>query len=163
MYRNGHSTPFEKIVFEFKIKCPIFIARQWMRHRTGSYNELSARYSTLHPDFFYPMKNLHDMYSYPYEEFKKAYDVAYQTYESMLANNIRKEVARAVLPVGVYTEFYWRTDLHNLYHFLDLRASKHAQSEIQEYARAIINILKIDDSWKYLMNLWEEVHPNFKT
>ena len=151
LYRNGHMTPFESSAFTFRITTPIFVAREIFRHRSASYNEWSARYSKIEPEFYVPTRNR------PLQQVGKAgnyqfvagseeqfdvidanYNIAYQTawsaYQSMLDAGIAKEVARNVLPVGVYTQFYVTMNARNLMHFLTLRTAPNALHEIRQVA-----------------------------
>jgi thymidylate synthase (FAD) len=160
MYKNSHTSPFEKVVIIFEIKCPIFVARHWMRHRTGSFNELSARYTTVKPDFYIPTEEYFNKLNIKisYEEFVKTlkltYDNCFETYNKLCEQNVPKELSRSILPVGTYTIFYWKTDLHNLFHFLDLRSSPEAQYEIRVYADAIKELLSnLGSDWKDLMEI----------
>ncbi len=158
LMRHHHSTPFEMVEFKFHIAMPIFIARQWIRHRTANVNEYSARYSIM-PDRFYrpdaesvrkQSKSNRQGGEGPIdtstaEEFLKLLDDAeshYQRYLDLTERGVARELARAALPVSVYTEWYWKCDLHNIFHFLALRMDPHAQIEIQEYARAMYELIK---------------------
>ena len=158
LMRHRHSTPFEMVEFKFHIAMPIFIARQWIRHRTANVNEYSARYSIM-PDRFYrpdvesvrkQSKTNRQGGEGPIdtgtaEEFLKLLESAeanYQKYIELSERGVARELARAVLPVSVYTEWYWKCDLHNIFHFLSLRMDPHAQIEIQEYARAMYELIK---------------------
>jgi thymidylate synthase (FAD) len=149
-----HTTPFEKVRFEFHVKLPIFIARQWMRHRMGSYNELSARYSIMPDEFYIPFpKGLRTQSEQnkqvgegqltitnsviAIEKLRKTCKEAYIAYEELLNLGVCREQARMALPVNIYTEFYWTIDLWNLMHFLRLRLDWHAQKEIRDYAFAL--------------------------
>jgi thymidylate synthase (FAD) len=126
---------FEFANFTFRIKCPIFVARQWMRHRMGSYVEKSLRY-TKAENFYIPEGT----------DAKQLFDAAIRTsisaYETLLAIGVKKEQARAVLPLSVMTEFYWNVNARSLMNFLKLRLDKHAQLEIREYAQEIMNIFE---------------------
>ena len=150
---NGHLTPFEFVQFIFHVRCPIFVARQWMRHRTGTFLERSGRYTefTEDDDFYFP-----DRVSEEQRELMAMTSVSMLgIYKGLRENNVTKEVARLVLPLNLYTEFYWRTDLRNLIHFLELRLDKHAQYEMRAYAVAVLNILngikEIEVSMRYFM------------
>ena len=157
LIKNKHGTPFEHAWFQFHIKCPIFVAREWMRHRMASYNELSGRYTKLGPEFYEP--NLEDFrtqvgkpgdYSFESVNSDLAYDMrhlmlchykeTYELYEKMLEKGIAKEVARMVLPVSTYTEFYFSVNARSLMNFIMLRNEDHALHEIREYARVIEKI-----------------------
>jgi len=160
---NQHWSPFEKVVFEFHVKCPIFVARQWFRHRTSSFNEASARYKKFEWECYVPeefrkqdTENIHDN-----KEFKvdllDTYMGAENRYETFLEDEIVREQARIVMPVGQYTEFYWTVNLRNLLHFIDLRADAHAQKEIQLYAEAILEMLNSMEDLKYSMDVYKRI------
>lgn len=160
LMRNKHTSPFEMVEFKFHLKMPIFVARQWMRHRMASINEYSGRYSEIPDECWIPdpydvrlQSNVNKQSSDPiivYSEdagefsthFKNIYDKSYKAYAKAVDRGLAREQARAILPQAMYTEFYWKIDLHNLLHFVKLRADKHAQLEIQEYARAVYNLVK---------------------
>jgi len=171
LMRHRHTTPFEMCEIKFHIKLPIFIARQWIRHRTANVNEYSGRYSIMDKEFYVPKaehlaaqsKQNHQGRGDLLEgkeasrvlEILKADSVnAYQHYEEMMncdeAGNVfdekksglARELARMNLPVNFYTQWYWKIDLHNLMHFLSLRADSHAQYEIRAYANVMLNMLK---------------------
>ena len=171
--RHSHSTPFEMCEIKLHIKLPIFIARQWVRHRTANINEYSARYSILDNEFYIPDKNHLGAQASSNRQGrdtvlsgKEATDVleilkndaaqVYQNYEKMMnidkngnilnSENIglARELARMNLSLNYYTQWYWKIDLHNLLHFLRLRADAHAQLEIREYADVI---LKVVEKW----------------
>lgn len=171
LLRHRHTTPFEMCEIKFHIKLPIFIARQWIRHRTANVNEYSGRYSIMDREFYIPQpehlaaqsKQNHQGRGEVLEgaeaqrvlEILKADSVnAYAHYEEMLnadeAGNIKdenrsglaRELARMNLPVNFYTQWYWKIDLHNLMHFLSLRADSHAQYEIRAYAEVMLEALK---------------------
>ena len=165
MLRHKHTTPFEKVRFEFHVKLPIFVARQWIRHRTGSFNELSARYSELPTEFYVPnefrkqgtsnKQGGEDTFSGIENERLKNTLItrsfeAFQTYNDMLSKGVSRELARLILPVNTYTAWYWTVDLHNLFHFLALRLDSHAQYEIREYAEVIASIIShiVPDCWQ---------------
>jgi thymidylate synthase (FAD) len=158
LMRHRHSTPFEMVEFKFHIAMPIFIARQWIRHRTANVNEYSARYSIM-PDRFYrpDIENVRKQSKSnrqggegpidagTAEEFLKLLEGAeanYAKYLDLTERGVARELARAVLPVSVYTEWYWKCDLHNIFHFLSLRMDPHAQIEIQDYAKAMYELIK---------------------
>lgn len=158
LMRNGHTSPFEAVKFTFDVKLPIFVARQWMRHRTWSYNEVSARYTELPEEFYVPelaqittqsssnkqMRTLvqNERASILQDIIRDASVAAFDAYRLMLEAGCPRELARSVLPVGTYTHMFATVDLHNLLHFLRLRLHEHAQYEIQVYARAILKIIK---------------------
>ena len=157
LMKNKHESPFEKIVMEFHIKCPIFVARHWFRHRIGSFSEKSGRYQKLNFEYWMPengvwrlqdKKNKQASHlpltesSYEInDQVHKVYRKAFEVYESLLSKGIAREQARSVLPLGIYTEFYWTVNFRSLMNFLMLRLDKHAQEEIRVYARAILEIL----------------------
>ena len=143
MINNGHTSPFEQVNFTFRLRMPIFIARQWMRHRTARLNEQSGRYTKLKEEFFMPTNwRGREFTTDEKEELQNGltyfYSMAYTYYESLLRQGVSKELARTVLPLGTYTEFIWQMDLHNLMHFLELRLAKGAQLEIREYAEEVL-------------------------
>ncbi len=155
LLRHQHMSPFEQVVFTFHLKMPIFVARQLVRHRTARLNEISGRYSKMLNEFYLPTEERVAFQSnsnrqgssdkdVPDELRKKVietltgvYDSAYQGYEEMIEADISRELARAALPLSLYTEMYWQIDLRNLMHFIALRADSHAQHEIQVYANAM--------------------------
>ncbi len=154
LMRERHGTPFEHNAFRFHVKCPIFVAREWMRHRTNSFNEWSARYSQLEPEFYLPAaEDVRTQIGKPgaytfdpvdpalAEETRDAqqavYEQAYATYESLLAKGVAKEVARNVLPVAIYTQFLWTVNARSLMNFCSLRNAETAQREIRRYAEAV--------------------------
>lgn len=158
LMRHRHSTPFEMVEFKFHIAMPMFVARQWIRHRTANVNEYSARYSIV-PDRFYrpdidavrkQSKSNRQGGDEPIdvgtaEEFMQLLEKAellYQDYIGLTEKGVARELARAALPVSVYTEWYWKCDLHNIFHFLSLRLDPHAQLEIQIFAQAMYDLLK---------------------
>lgn len=156
LMRNRHTSPFEAVVFTLEIKCPIFIARQWHRHRTWSYNEVSARYTELDEGFYVPApevigrqakhnKQMRELGSSNEEASKvilTACEFAFLQYRGLLDSGVPRELARSVLPVAAYTRFFGTVDLHNLFHFLRLRLHAHAQWEIRRYAEAIMALIE---------------------
>ncbi len=164
LMKNHHETPFEHVVFTFHIKCPIFVARQWFRHRIASYNEKSGRYSEMRYEFYIPdkMRIPHPkdkQMSIPNdgivdekkakELMKEVYKHAYEAYERLLKMGVARELARIVLPIALYTEFYWTVNMRSLMNFLSLRADSHAQWEIQRYALAIAQMFEECCPWSY--------------
>ncbi len=170
---HRHTTPFEMCEIKFHIKLPIFIARQWIRHRTASVNEYSARYSIMEDEFYIPRaENLSAQSKVNHqgrdeskvlnaEESKRVLEIlkqdskqTYKHYLEMINQNsagetvdedkegLARELARMNLPVNCYTQWYWKIDLHNLLHFLALRADKHAQYEIRAYAEVMLDVVK---------------------
>ncbi len=163
LMRHWHSTPFEMCEVKLHVKLPVFVARQWIRHRTANVNEYSARYSILDREFYIPapehlaaqsvVNNQGRGAVLQGEEAARVLDLlksdanrAYDNYESMLSQEgqqgLARELARMNLPANIYTQWYWKVDLHNLFHFLRLRADPHAQYEIRVYAEAIAACVK---------------------
>ena len=136
LLRSGHRSPFEAMVFTFDVKVPLFIARQWMRHRMGSFNEESLRYCVAEEDYYIPAC----LGDYDKSCWEKDNDIQFEVYRDW-SGSLSKEQARAVLPLGIYTKYYWTVNGSSLMNFIQLRTDKHAQPEIQEYARAILEIL----------------------
>lgn len=163
LLEHGHLSPFEHSVFQFHIKCPIFVARQWMRHRIASYNEISARYTEVHDEFYYPgefraqdrsnRQGSLPSASLDQEKMKAIYDRAikasYASYKELLDAGAAREMARMVLPVAQYTQFYWSVNARALLNFLDLRADSHAQFEIRRYAEAIQDMFREKMPWTW--------------
>jgi thymidylate synthase (FAD) len=137
MIKNGHKTPFEQTFMQFLVKAPIFVTRQWMRHRVGvSYNELSARYTKMDQEFYMP-KHIADC-EVMHKQYAKTLDACSLTYQQLLNSGIKREEARCILPVSLYTTFYFSCNLNSLFHFAELRFNSHAQWEIQQYAKAML-------------------------
>jgi len=156
LMRHKHTTPFEMVEFKFHIKAPIFVARQWLRHRTASVNELSARYSIVKDEFFLPEELRKQSTTRgqggeePYEgvdemslllKQKASCDLAFHTYDELIKKGVSRELARTHLPQSTFTEFYWKINLHNLLHFLQLRVDDHAQKEIRDLARKVYDLI----------------------
>ena len=163
LMRHWHSTPFEMCEIKLHVKLPVFVARQWIRHRTANVNEYSARYSILDREFYIPQPEQLAAQSVVNNqgrgevltgaESARVLDIlkrdaaqCYDNYESMLSQDgqqgLARELARMNLPMNIYTQWYWKVDLHNLFHFLRLRADAHAQYEIRVYAEAIAATVK---------------------
>jgi len=152
LWDNKHMSPFEMVQLKFRVKAPLFISKQWMRHRTASYNEVSRRYTEENLEFFYPdewrlQSNKNKQSSYGIvnidKNLVKANTLAcVDLYEYLLSKYVTREQARMVLPQNLYTEFIFSMNLRNLMNFLEQRDSEHAQYEIRVYAVAIKNILK---------------------
>lgn len=151
LLKNGHESPFEHIVFTFHIKCPIFVARQWMRHRIASYNELSGRYTELADEFYLPdfEKRIKEKNEQVKKIFEQAYEVSYQYYKQLLDFGLQREIARLILPLATYTQFIWTVNGRSLMNFLSLRADSHAQWEMQQFAIAVARIFKQLCPWTY--------------
>lgn len=160
LMRHQHTSPFEQVVLTFHCKMPIFVARQWIRHRAARVNEISGRYSVMEDEFYLPEETAiqyqnkdnrqgRDPQEVPAHLRQKVLDiltkgqqVAYDDYQKMLADDIARELARINLPLSLYTQWYWQIDLHNLFHFLELRMDEHAQWEIRQYANVIADITR---------------------
>jgi len=157
LIRHKHTSPLEMCEVKFHIKLPIFIMRQLVRHRMANLNEYSGRYSIMSDEFYLPEADYLQKQSTTNNqgreevipnkgllqfEFNRIYDGAQIAYENLLNHELTKELARAVLPVANYTECIWKIDLHNFFHFVKLRADKHAQREIQDYANAMYELVK---------------------
>jgi thymidylate synthase (FAD) len=157
LLENRHGTPFEHVTFTFLVECPIFVAREWFRHRIGSFNEVSGRYSELAPVFWVPevprtQRGKAGAYHFtpigdPVVQartnitLEALYGLAWQAYEALLSDGVAKEVARTVLPVGTFTRFYWTVNLRSLFNFLSLRNAPQAQAEIRELAQQVEDIV----------------------
>jgi thymidylate synthase (FAD) len=154
LMRERHGTPFEHNAFRFHVRAPLFVAREWFRHRIGSYNEFSMRYAKATDEFYVPA--LEDVRTqvgkpgaYSFEpvadevaqatrdELASVYAAAYSAYERLVEMGVARELARAVMPVGAYTEFYWTVNARALMNFISLRAAETAQREIRRYADAV--------------------------
>lgn len=138
LIKMGHGTPFEHSYFTFYVKCPVFVARQWFRHRISSYNEMSLRYCIAEEDYYVP-EHLDEGTRRIYVQ---TVDRAFQAYRELVGRGMKKEQARGVLPMCLYTQFYWTVNARALMNFLDLRLDSSAQYEIRQYARAILKIFK---------------------
>lgn len=163
LYRNQHATPFEMAGMRFEVKLPIFVARQWMRHRTLSYNEVSARYTELPDEYYVPeswrmqdTKNKQGSVPSPELDAKglsAAYSdmchASFTAYKLLLDAGVAREMARMVLPVSTYTRMIVGAKVRNLLHFLSLRDDAHAQMEIREYAEVLTAMLKDHFPWTY--------------
>ena len=158
LMRERHGTPFEHNAFRFHIRAPIFVAREWFRHRVGSFNEFSMRYARATDDFYIPAPEdvrtqvgkpgaysfepvPDDVADTTREELRQVYEAAYAAYEKLVELGVARELARAALPVGAYTEFYWTVNARALMNFLSLRNSETAQREIRRYAEACEHFL----------------------
>jgi thymidylate synthase (FAD) len=153
LMREKHASPFEHAIFRFHVRCPIFVAREWVRHRWSSFNEFSLRYAKATEDFYVPEAEdvrtqvgkpgaysfepvSDDVAETTRDEMRQVYETAFATYERLVELGVARELARAVLPVGAYTEFYWTVNARALMNFLSLRNSENAQREIRRYAEA---------------------------
>ena len=155
LMRHWHTTPFEMVEFKFHIKMPIYIARQHLRHRTASVNEMSARYSIVPKEYYKPdilrgqsqvnhqgSDGEVNIQSQLLEAGLSNLEHSFDVYDKLLEQGVCREQARGNLPQSTYTEFYWKINLHNLMHDLQLRMDSHAQKEIQEYAKAIYDLIE---------------------
>jgi thymidylate synthase (FAD) len=159
LMRDRHGTPFEHNAFRFHVRTPIFVAREWFRHRIGSFNEFSMRYAKATDDFYVPAaEDVRTQVGKPgaytfdpvapelaertREELSAVYEAAYATYARLVEQGVAREVARCVLPVGAYTEFYWTVNARALMNFVSLRAAETAQREIRRYAEAVETFLE---------------------
>ena len=159
LMRHRHTTPFEMVEFKFHCKMPIFVARQWVRHWTANINEYSLRYSEARDEFYFPdpdniefqsalnkqgrmgevdSKLKHKVQKY----FKEISQRSFEIYSELNEAGVARELARAILPVNLYTEWYWKNDLHNLLHFIGLRSDGHAQYEIRVFSDAMASFVK---------------------
>ena len=154
LLRERHGTPFEHNAFRFHVRCPIFVAREWFRHRIGSYNEFSMRYAEAKDDFYVPAAEdvrtqVGKPGAYTFEQvgdelaaatratLEEQYRGAFAAYQRLVEQGVAREVARAVLPVGIYTEFYWTVNARALMNFASLRNAETAQREIRRFAEAV--------------------------
>lgn len=160
LMRHRHTTPFEMVEFKFHCKMPIFVARQWVRHRTANINEYSLRYSEASDEFYIPRsqdilfqsatnkqgRSIDDVPAELKEKVQKYFrdisKLTYDAYQDMNEAGIARELARGILPVNIYTEWYWKNDLHNIFHFLHLRMDSHAQYEIRVFADAMAEYVR---------------------
>jgi len=175
MMQNGHTSPFEHVVFTFKVQAPIFVFRQWHRHRTWSFNEISGRYAEL-PELFYVPEP--EVIGTQRSDNKQTREIdwtatvnersavgtmretgkgVFRIYHELLKMDVPRELARTVLPVSTYSRMYATVDLHNLFHFLKLRLHPHAQWEIRQYAKALLSLIKIEvplcvEAWMKTVN-----------
>lgn len=170
LMRHRHTTPFEMVEFKFHCKMPIFVARQWVRHRTANINEYSMRYSEARDEFYYPdKKNIQfqsalnkqgragevpeELKDKVLKYFQEISERSFEIYNELNDAGIARELARAILPVNIYTEWYWKNDLHNLLHFIGLRSDSHAQYEIRVFSDAMAEYVK-----KTAPFAWEAYH-----
>ena len=160
LLRNRHTSPFEQVIFTFHVKMPIFVARQWIRHRTARLNEISGRYSVMRDEFYVPRPHEVRLQSKRNRQGGSAEEVpqdlreaviralreeqqsVYRGYEGLLEDGVARELARINLPLSLYTEMYWQIDLNNLFHFLRLRLDWHAQYEIRAYGDAMARMVQ---------------------
>jgi len=154
LMRDRHGSTFEHNAFRFHVRCPLFVAREWFRHRVGSFNEESARYHQLEGDFYVPApedvrSQVGKPGSYSFErvpadvadgvriDLSEHYERTYRLYRELIDRGLAKELARCVLPMGTFTQFYWTVNARSLMNFISLRAAETAQLEIRRYADAV--------------------------
>jgi thymidylate synthase (FAD) len=160
LVRHKHTSPLEQVVLTFHLKMPIFVARQWLRHRTARLNEVSGRYSVMRDEFYLPEAAVVRRQSEVNKQGRSEQEVpaalqgrtlellkagqadAYGSYQELLDEDVARELARINLPLSLYTEMYWQIDLHNLFHFLRLRLDAHAQHEIRAYAEVMAELAR---------------------
>jgi len=158
LMKNKHTSPFECVSFTFEVKAPIFVFRQWHRHRTWAYNEISARYTELDEGFYVPeldqittqsasnkqmrTTEQHPMAAILANSMRVCNDASFAVYRKMIAEGCPRELARSVLPVAAYSRMFASVNLHNLFHFLRLRLHEHAQYEIRVYAEAMLKLIE---------------------
>ncbi|MCK4607010.1 MAG: FAD-dependent thymidylate synthase [candidate division Zixibacteria bacterium] len=160
LMRNRHTSPFEMVEFKFHVRLPIFVARQWIRHRTANVNEYSGRYSVMKGEFYIPddqdIRRQSDVNKQGRSDkevpeatrrrlvdyLSRSQKEAYDRYNEFIEAGLARELARISLPLSLYTEWYWKIDLHNLLHFLRLRLDSHAQLEIRRYAEVMADIVR---------------------
>lgn len=156
--RHRHTTPFEMVEFKFHHVMPIFVARQWIRHRTANVNEYSARYSIVPDRFYRPSLDnvrkqsktnrqggdepMDEVTAQQFLDYLEESEKIYAGYQKQMESGVTRELARIALPVSIYTEWYWKCDLHNIMHFLSLRMDSHAQQEIRELAEAMFHLIQ---------------------
>lgn len=178
LYRHRHTSPFEMAEAQFYLRMPIFVARQYVRHRTANLNEYSGRYSELSSDFYTPAAEVLQPQSKSNKQGRegeletaalmKASNIlvsaqasAMDAYKELLDLGVAREIARIVTPVGTYTEMYWKCDVHNLLHLLKLRVDRHAQQEIRDFANAIYEMVK--PFFPLTFKAWEDYSLNAYT
>jgi thymidylate synthase (FAD) len=178
LMKHRHETPFEHSVFQFHISCPLFVARQWLRHRVASYNERSGRYVEYEDEFYLPdrlrlqaksNKQASEFGEIPNEReliqmIQETYELVYERYKKLLASGVARELARAILPLSLYTQFYWTINARSLMNFINLRADASAQWEIRQYAEAIAKIFKAKMPWTweaFVQYVWRGRTPRF--
>jgi len=192
LIRHGHGTPFEHACLKFHVACPVFVARQWFRHRLGSFderwgegliedaghsiNEVSYRYTEVEDRFYVPAalraQARDDRQASREDDFadeaalielvREAHEFVYARYRKLLAAGVARELARGLLPLNTYTQFYWTCNARSLMHFLKLRADAHAQSEIRAYAEAVARVFKASMPWtfqSFLAHVWTGKNP----
>ncbi len=176
LWRNAHTTPFESVTFTFEVKAPIFVFRQWHRHRTASINELSARYRELPEEFYVPdpvmigvqsksSKQARDITTsvdakrraWECDQVRQHCEGSFTIYRRLLDYGWPRELARSVLPLNTYSHMFWTVNLRNLFHFLTLRTDAHAQYEIRVYAEAMVEMAR--EVAPVAVAAWESTQP----
>ncbi|WAZ93121.1 FAD-dependent thymidylate synthase (plasmid) [Borrelia miyamotoi] len=163
LIRNEHTSPFEQVVFTFYVKAPIFVARQWMRHRTARMNEVAGSYSLQREEFYVPLEEDIKIQNVSGEEksetnfaknivntLRESQKSCYELYQNMINHNVLKEISRIALPLSLYTEWYWQIDLKNFFHFIKLRVAlnekkevtENSSKEMREYAKILLDIVE---------------------
>lgn len=173
LMEHNHTSPFEHNQLSFRVKAPIYVTREWMRHRMNSFNEISYRYAKANIEFYIPktwrfqakVNKQASSGSFSNDELKESYtktlELAYQTYEHLLSQGVSREQARGVLPVCIYTEFIYTCNLHSLMHFLRLRLDPGAQQEIRAYAYGLF--LLAEKHFPVTLGAWTRIHmPQFE-
>lgn len=172
LIKNRHTTPLESVTFTFDVKAPIFVFRQWHRHRTWAYNEVSARYTELPEEYYVPeveqittqsatnkqmrTDEVNTEAAWMQEEMRKQNKSSFVCYHALLAKGCPRELAHTVLPVATYSQMFGTVNLHNLFHFLGLRNHSHAQYEIRVYAQAMLDLIR--PIVPLAVEAWEELH-----
>ena len=179
LLQHSHFTPFEHAVFKFHVAAPIFVARQWFRHRFAAYNEMSQRYSEVKEEFYIPKlwraqssKNKQGSaaeggldHAGLSEKLSAQVRSALGAYREMLVAGVAREMARLVLPMNLYTQFYWTVNARSLMNFISLRADEHAQWEIQQYALALARFMRRQMPWTweaFLSHSWKGTNPQLR-
>lgn len=177
LMKHSHMTPFEHSVFKFHVSCPIFVMRQWIRHRMASYNEISARYTEMKDEFYIPsawraqdfknkqgsIKSADIDNAAVTARFNAQVEASLKCYRELLAAGVAREMARMILPVNLYTQFYWTINARSLMNFITLRADVHAQWEIQQYAQVLARLFaqKMPWTWEaFLAHAWKGVNAD---
>jgi thymidylate synthase (FAD) len=158
LMKNKHTSPFESVVFTFEVKAPMFVFRQWHRHRTWAYNEISARYTELNEGYYIPEldkittqsasnKQMRTNEQHPHADqirhmIEVQNEASFEIYKELITRGCPRELARSVLPVGAYSRMFATVNLHNLFHFLRLRLHEHSQYEIRVYAEALLQLIE---------------------
>jgi thymidylate synthase (FAD) len=179
LLKHAHLTPFEHAVFKFHVAAPIFVARQWFRHRFAAYNEVSFRYTEVKDEFYIPeLWRAQDAINKQGSAVDSGLDhaglsaqlesqvrAALKTYRGLIAAGAAREMARLVLPVNLYTQFYWTVNCRSLMNFIALRADEHAQWEMQQYALALAQFFRTRMPWTwdaFLAHAWKGVNPRLE-